>query len=125
MNARTSRAILIAPLFLAACGSEPRAEAPDAAPPATTPPAAPAPDARPAPPPPAGTAPPPPPPVANAPTAADSAAARAEDVSPEWKQRSRMGESYASCMEKTTNAPESARPPLVAACGRLPDAPKK
>jgi len=123
MNASTVRTFLIAPLLLAACGSEPRAEAPDAAPavqpeaaasaaPAAAPTTA---DAGPAPPS-SGPA---------APTAADSAAAKAEDVSPEWKQRSRMGESYASCMEKTVNASEPVRATLVAACGRLPDAPKK
>jgi hypothetical protein len=58
------------------------------------------------------------------PTAADSAAALAEDVSPEWKMRSRQREPYSSCMEKTVNAPADIRPTLVAACGRLPDAPK-
>lgn len=58
------------------------------------------------------------------PTAADSAAAKAEDVSPEWKQRSRSMESFASCMEKVRGAPEAVRPNLEAACRRLPDAQK-
>lgn len=57
------------------------------------------------------------------PTAADSAAALAEDVSPEWKMRSRHREPYASCIEKTVNAPAEVRPTLVEACNRLPDAP--
>jgi len=77
-------------------------------------------------------APPPAPPRSSAaparspsqvPTAADSAAALAEDVSPEWKMRSRQREPYTSCIEKTVNAPADVRPTLVQACNRLPDAP--
>lgn len=59
------------------------------------------------------------------PTAADSAAALAEDVSPEWKMRTRQMAPFSDCMEKTRNAPDDVRPTLVEACHRLPDAPKR
>lgn len=59
------------------------------------------------------------------PSAADSAAALADDVSPEWKMRARQMAPFSDCMEKTRNTPESVRPTLVEACHRLPDAPKR
>ncbi|HEX6369452.1 MAG TPA: hypothetical protein VF006_11000 [Longimicrobium sp.] len=58
------------------------------------------------------------------PTAADSAAARQEDVSPEWKMNQRNMAPYADCMAQANSAPEHARARLAAACGNLPDAPK-
>lgn len=59
-----------------------------------------------------------------APTAADSAAAAREDVSPEWKQRERTMGSYEDCMEQTKGADAALRPRLEAACARLPGAPR-
>ncbi|HYW10131.1 MAG TPA: hypothetical protein VE913_24400 [Longimicrobium sp.] len=115
---------LVAILLASACGSEPRA-APQAGSPqaASTAPAA----ETPAPPPPAVSATPPPAPGehSSAPTAADSAAAAAEDVSPEWKRNTRAMAPHASCMEQARAAPAASRPVLEAACGRLPDAPGK
>lgn len=64
-------------------------------------------------------------PAEQLPTAADSAAALAEDVSPEWKMRTRQMEPFADCLEKTRGAPDDVRPTLVAACHRLPDAPER
>lgn len=58
------------------------------------------------------------------PTAADSAAAAREDVSPEWKQRERTMASYAQCMEQTRGADPAVRARLEAACARLPGAPR-
>lgn len=72
------------------------------------------------------------PPVASAPAPAsepeptrdDSLEAAAEDVSPEWKQRSRQMGSYARCMEQASGAEPPARARLQEACSRLPDAPQ-
>ena len=82
---------------------------------------------------PAGTSAPAPdaPPVASAPqpaaepipSKADSAAAVAEDVSPEWKQRQRSMASYEECMAQTRGAEAAVRPRLEEACSRLRGAP--
>jgi hypothetical protein len=58
------------------------------------------------------------------PTAADSAAALREDVSPEWKMNQRNMAPYAECMAQAKSIPEPARARLVAACASRPDAPK-
>ncbi|HYR12548.1 MAG TPA: hypothetical protein VEQ60_32465 [Longimicrobium sp.] len=113
---------------LAACGGdEPpaadMASSPAAAPPtsqASAPAAAPAQPAPPSRPPGARTTSTP----APVPTAADSAAALREDVSPEWKMNQRNMAPYADCMAQATSVPEPARARLVAACGNLPDAPR-
>jgi hypothetical protein len=60
---------------------------------------------------------------APSPTAQDSAAATAEDVSPEWKQRARSMGSYARCLEQVAQAPPEGRARLEEACSRHPDAP--
>ncbi|HEX6039909.1 hypothetical protein [Longimicrobium sp.] len=73
---------------------------------------------------PAGTPTPRTPPREPAPTAADSAAAAREDVSPEWKQRERSMGSYERCMEQTRGADAAVRARLETACARLPEAPK-
>jgi hypothetical protein len=57
------------------------------------------------------------------PTREDSAAAAAEDVSPEWKQRSREMSNYAQCMKQASGAEPPMRARLEEACSRLPDAP--
>ncbi len=57
------------------------------------------------------------------PTAADSAAAAREDVSPEWKMNERKMAPYSDCMTKARDAPADIRVRLEAACGNLPDAP--
>jgi hypothetical protein len=62
--------------------------------------------------------------AAPVPTAADSAAAVREDVSPEWKMNQRNMAPYADCMAQANTAPEEARARLAAACANLPDAPK-
>jgi hypothetical protein len=59
----------------------------------------------------------------SAPSREDSAAAAAEDVSPEWKQRTREMGSYAHCMRQASGAEQPARTRLEEACSRLPDAP--
>jgi hypothetical protein len=61
---------------------------------------------------------------APAPTAADSAAALREDVSPEWKMNQRNMAPYAECMAQAQSIPEPARARLVAACATRPGAPK-
>jgi hypothetical protein len=58
------------------------------------------------------------------PTAADSAAAAREDVSPEWKMNERKMAPYSDCMAKARDAPADIRVRLEAACGNLPDAPR-
>jgi hypothetical protein len=112
---------------LAACGDEGRtadAAATDAAASAADPAGGSAPSAAPVEPPPRprrgrnASAPPP------VPTAADSAAAVKEDVSPEWKMNQRSMAPYADCMAQANSAPEPARARLAAACANLPDAPK-
>ena len=62
---------------------------------------------------------------AAAPTARDSAAAAAEDVSPEWKMNERKMGPYADCMEQARVAPPGSRERLEEACGRLPSAPRR
>jgi len=57
------------------------------------------------------------------PTREDSIAAAREDVSPEWKQRTRAMGSYETCMAQARSVDEAIRPQLEAACSRLPDAP--
>jgi hypothetical protein len=57
------------------------------------------------------------------PTREDSVAAAAEDVSPEWKQRSREMSSFAECMRQASGAEPPMRARLEEACSRLPDAP--
>jgi hypothetical protein len=108
--------VLCAALSLAACrgdapgeGAEPAASAPA---PANRPVTAPAE--------PLGRVGEPPP----APTAQDSAAAKAEDVSPEWKQRARSMGSHARCLEQVAQAPPEGRARLEEACSRIPDAPR-
>jgi hypothetical protein len=110
---------------LAACGDEPQtadAAATDAT--AAAPAGGSAPAAAPVEPPPrpsrgrSASAP------APVPTAADSAAAVKEDVSPEWKMNQRSMAPYADCMAQANSAPEQARARLAAACANLPDAPK-
>ena len=59
------------------------------------------------------------------PTAADSAAAAAQDVSPEWIQRSRTMQSYEDCMRGAREAPQEARAQLLRACANLPTAPDR
>ena len=59
------------------------------------------------------------------PTAADSAAAVAQDVSPEWIQRSREMASYDDCMRQAGAAPPPVRPRLEQACRNLPTAPRR
>ena len=111
---------------LAACGDE--AQSADAA---ATDAAAGAAPAGAAAPPAAPVEPPPRPPrgrsasaPAPVPTAADSAAAVQEDVSPEWKMNQRSMAPYTTCMAQANTAPEQARARLAAACANLPDAPK-
>lgn len=57
------------------------------------------------------------------PTREDSVAAAAEDVSPEWKQRTRQMAGYARCMEQASSVEPPMRARLQEACSRLPDAP--
>lgn len=61
--------------------------------------------------------------VVRPPTREDSLAAAAEDVSPEWKQRSRQMSSYSNCMKQASGAEPPMRARLEEACSRLPDAP--
>lgn len=62
---------------------------------------------------------------AAAPTARDSAAAAAEDVSPEWKMNERKMGPYADCLAQARAAPSESRERLEEACGRLPSAPRR
>lgn len=116
-----------AALLLAACGGDTSARGPaddaksDSVPPAVAGTAQPA-DTPPPPDTPVG--PPTTPAGEPAPTREDSIAAAREDVSPEWKQRERSMESYASCMAKARDAGEALRARLEKACGGLPDAPR-
>lgn len=57
------------------------------------------------------------------PTAADSAAAAREDVSPEWKQRERTMASYERCMEQARSGDPPMRARLEAACASRRGAP--
>jgi hypothetical protein len=104
---------------LAGCGAEKAAPEPPAAP-AAAPRAAPAPPPQaPAPQAPAPQAAPSPAPSAArelAPTHADSVAAAAEDVSPEWKQRERSMAGTEQCLRQATDLTGEARTRVEAAC---------
>lgn len=110
-------------LLAAACGGgdggTPPARVPGDAPPAATP-AGTAPDVLPA----APVLPAPPAAPAPLPTRSDSAAAAAEDVSPEWKQRERSMSTYEDCVAQTRGADAAVRARLEEICSRLPGAPR-
>jgi len=59
------------------------------------------------------------------PTRADSAAAVAEDVTPEWKQRTRAMQPYGECMRDAAAVPEPQRATVERACANLPSAPRR
>ena len=58
------------------------------------------------------------------PTRADSAAANAENVSPEWKQRERSMSTYEECVAQTRGAEAGVRERLEEACSRRSGAPR-
>jgi hypothetical protein len=108
-------------LLAAACrdeGGRSPAQVPAGAPPGATPAgtAKPAPDVAP------GAQVPPAP--DSLPTPADSAAAAAEDVSPEWKQRERSMSTYEECVAQTRGADAAVRARLEEICSRRPGAPR-
>lgn len=113
---------LTASLALVACGVEPAERGtddprvPDAAP-SVAAPGEPAPARAPR----RGSAPAVPATREPQPTRDDSIAAAKEDVSPEWKQRSRGMGGYDDCMRQAEPLQGAARARVEAACARLPE----